>query len=107
MDLVQLARDLAIAVITAVGVIVPTVLAGKRETKAATTPTYDRLSSEVAQLWARLDEQNGVVDALTDRVALLERRDEAWQRGWDDLQRNWPDWRRSPVPPPYPTKKLD
>lgn len=106
MDLVQLARDLAIAVITAVGVIVPTVLAGKRETKAATTPTYDRLATQINDLWARLDKQTGVVDALTDRVALLERRDEAWQRGWDDLQHNWPTWRRRESPPPYPTKKL-
>ncbi|MFK5257095.1 hypothetical protein [Propionibacterium freudenreichii] len=107
MDPMQLVRDLAIAVITAVGVIIPTVLAGKRETKASVTPTYDRLVTQINDLWARLDKQTGVVDALTDRVALLERRDEAWQRGWDDLQRNWPDWRRSPVPPPYPTKKLD
>ncbi|MDK9644790.1 hypothetical protein FAM15346_001856 [Propionibacterium freudenreichii] len=99
-------RDLAIAVITAVGVIIPTVLAGKRETKAATTPTYDRLATQINDLWARLDKQTGVVDALTKRVALLERRDEAWQRGWDDLQRNWPTWRRRETPPPYPTDKL-
>ncbi|MFK5160521.1 hypothetical protein [Propionibacterium freudenreichii] len=107
MDPMGLMRDLAIAVITAVGVIVPTVLAGKRETKASVTPTYDRLATQINDLWARLDKQTGVVDALTDRVALLERRDEAWQRGWDDLQRNWPHWRRSAEPPPYPTKKLD
>ncbi|WP_155642677.1 hypothetical protein [Propionibacterium freudenreichii] len=106
MDPMQLVRDLAVAVITVVGVIVPTVLAGKRETKAAVTPTYDKLQTQVSSLWARQDLQVATIDALTKRVSLLERRDEAWQRGWDDLQRNWPDWRKHDTPPPYPTDKL-
>ena len=107
MDPVQLLSNLAVAAITAAGVLIPTLLTGRRENRARTTPTYDRLATQITDLWARMDHQTSTIDTLADRVALLERRDDAWQRGWDHLREGWPEVRQRPDPPPYPTSRLN
>ena len=71
---------------------------------------WDNLNADVTKLMGvhfSAGREGRTIDTLADRVALLERRDDAWQRGWDQLRDGWPEVRQRPDPPPYPTPRLN
>lgn len=100
------AVELLMAVISLTGVITPAMLLSHDKRTHDVTPTYDSCVTQIKDLWARLDHQSSVIDGLTARVSLLERREALWQRGWDELRAEWGVVRQSQTPPSYPTQEL-
>lgn len=100
-------REIIIAALTTIGIVVPVYLKIHANMKAATTPTYDKLSSQIVELWDRIDTQQTINATLNSRLTLLEDTNTKWQDGWNDLQARWPWWRLQTTPPPYPTPKYE
>ena len=91
------------AVFLFAGSVIAALINGLSARRKATIAPYDALADRLASVEKQYDAQEAEISLLKRRVQELELREQAWQRGWDDLRKKWPWWRTQTDPPPYPT----